>query len=292
MMPRSSQSFFDQIAASITKDHPSFKICYKNESWLMKLLALLIYPFNDRFNDGYITTLGSTVYFPNRADVELNYDSAADVLAHEGVHVFDYQRYGIRFMLSYAMNQILLLPLLIAYAVLGSGWPVILLMGGIVLGYLILAAMRWRACNLQNCRLVFFTLVACTGLGYVGLAVWLSSWWASLALAVFLPLLPVSSRLRASWEYRGYAMGIAIQYWQYGAVSDGFLNRLVPIFTGPDYYFMDRNASRVMDKLKCIRADVVTNQILLGEAAAPYLRTFSVMHSLGMVKPGITPGRG
>jgi hypothetical protein len=285
-MAKASREFFDKVAESIAADHPSFKIYYKNESRLMSLLALLAYPFNEQFQDGYITTLGSKVYFPSRADVESNYDHAADVLAHEGVHIFDAQRHGLWFTISYALNQAAILPLLVLYAVLGSWIPVAVLTGGVALSYGCIAIAR-KAFTGSVARGLFFALAGLSGLSYLALAVWLSGWWAALAVDVFLPLLPVSSLLRAKWEYRGYAMGVAIQFWRHGIVPDSFLAGRVQTFTGPDYYFMDGDAARVLTKLKAVRSSVTDGSILIGADARPYQRTLDLMKKLGLVKSGV-----
>jgi hypothetical protein len=119
--------------------------------------------------------------------------------------------------------------------------------------------------------------------GYVGLSVWLAKWMTLLAVGAFLPLIPMSSPWRAKWEYRGYAMGIAISYWKYGATDDRYLERRVPTFTGPDYYFMDRDADHVLSELKAIRASVADGSIFLGVDARPYKRTFDVLDRLKLV---------
>ena len=279
-----SKQLFDKVAESIAKDHPSFKIRYKNESRLMRLLAVLAYPFNESFADGYITTLGSTVYFPSREDVEQSYAHSADTLAHEGVHIFDAERHGVWFTLSYALNQLALLPLMIAFAILGSWVPVVALVGGTALAYSALWLMMKLTSNRDARSLTFFALVGLAGISYLVLSVWLAHWWTILGVAAFAPLIPVSSRLRAKWEYRGYAMGIAMQYWRFGSVPDSHIEHRIGTFTGPDYYFMDRNAERVRDKLNDIRASVIDGTILLGALARPYQRTLDVLKDLGLVK--------
>ena len=279
-----SKQLFDKVAESIAKDHPSFKIRYKNESRLMRLLAVLAYPFNESFADGYITTLGSTVYFPSREDVEQSYAHSADTLAHEGVHIFDAERHGVWFTLSYALNQLALLPLMIAFAILGSWVPVVALVGGTALAYSALWLMMKLTSNRDARSLPFFALVGLAGISYLVLSVWLAHWWTILGVAAFAPLIPVSSRLRAKWEYRGYAMGIAMQYWRFGSVPDSHIEHRIGTFTGPDYYFMDRNAERVRDKLNDIRASVIDGTILLGALARPYQRTLDVLKDLGLVK--------
>ena len=283
---------FDKIAESIKADHPSFSVRFKDESRLMKFLGLLAYPFNDRFNDGYTTTFGTSVYFTSRKDLEANYGNYSRVLAHEGVHIYDDEKQGLRFKLGYAMFEALFIPLLALFAVLGSWVPVAALVGGLVTSYGVLALMRpsdkeksleaWER-RKGWAKLVFFAMAGLSVIGYVGLSIYIAKWMTLLAVGAFLPLIPFRSPWRAKWEYRGYAMGIAISYWKYGASSDEYLKRRVPTFTGPDYYFMDRNADRVLSELEAIRASVADGSILLGDDARPYQRTFDVFDELNLV---------
>lgn len=281
------QDLFNRISETISADHPSFKIRYKNKSLLMRLLALLAYPFNEQFAKGYITTLGSTVYFPSQADVEDDYSGAAEVLAHEGVHIFDNDKHGIAFKVGYSLNQSALLPIAVLYMILGSWVPFAALAAGMVAAYASLYGASFVT-NKRRVRMAAFLFMAAVSVVmYVGLAVWTSGWWTILAVVAFAPLLPVSSRLRAKWEYRGYAMGMAIKFWKHGYISDSYLDNMCKVFTGPDYYYMDRDVSRVMARLNAIRHDIINGSILLGEGARPYRRTLDAMKELGLVKTGV-----
>lgn len=86
------RDLFTELAMEIEVRHPSFGVRFKNESLLMKVLAVLVWPVNRRFLSGYITTLGSKVYFPSRSHVEDDYKAAFDTLAHEFVHIHDSAR--------------------------------------------------------------------------------------------------------------------------------------------------------------------------------------------------------
>jgi hypothetical protein len=283
---------FDKIAESSKADHPSFSVRFKDKSRLMKFLGLMAYPFNDRFNDGYTTTLGTSVYFTSEADLKANYKNYARVLAHEGVHIDDDEKQGFRFKLSYAMFEGLFIPLLALYAVLGAWIPVAAMAGGLVASYAVLALTRpadaekdlrkWER-RKALAKVIFFTMAGLSVVGYIGLSIWLAKWMTLLAVGAFLPLLPMSSPWRAKLEYRGYAMGIAISYWKYGSTSDEYLKRRVPTFTGPDYYFMDRDSDRVLSNLKAIRASVADGSILTGDDARPYRRTLDVLDELNLV---------
>ena len=76
-----------------------FKVVRKEDSRLMRLIAWALKPINPRFMN-YYTTIGSTVYAPSGVIPD-------EVLAHELVHVADWQKYNLLFALSY----LLLLPL-------------------------------------------------------------------------------------------------------------------------------------------------------------------------------------
>lgn len=282
----SGKDLFDKIAESISTDHPSFKIRYKNESRMMRLIALLASPFNEAFADNYTTTLGSTVYFPTREKVEKDYGRYVEVLAHEGVHVFDDSSHKLWFKLSYSLNQSLALPLLVLYAILGSWIPVAALVGVVAVAYTAMGILKKIGVGRSFYRGVFFTWVGLAGLAYLGLAVWLSGWWTILAVAVAAPLIPISSLLRAKWEYRGYAMSMAFGYWQTGNITDRELEWTAQHFTGPDYYYMDRNKARVDARLRAIKADILSGAFLTGADAHPYRRTLDVLKKLNLVKPG------
>lgn len=103
------------------------KVRYKDESWLMKLIGKLMF-YNPDFSTHFITTLGETVYFPSRSEVETDYQIAWEVLSHEAVHVEDYRNSKPKFlfMLKYMMPQILAVFALLA-PVLWSWWPLLAL---------------------------------------------------------------------------------------------------------------------------------------------------------------------
>jgi hypothetical protein len=91
------------------KENYSFNIKYKNKSALMKLLGVLLF-FNKEFMTKYITTIGSTIYFPNEEFIVNNPRTSINVLAHELVHVKQAQKYGsVIFGLLYLFPQCLVL---------------------------------------------------------------------------------------------------------------------------------------------------------------------------------------
>jgi hypothetical protein len=84
-------SFFDGIVSKATAIYPDIQIKYKNESTFMKILGKIMF-FNPGFMTQYTTTLGATVYFPNRQFVELAPVTSAVVFLHELTHIYDEKR--------------------------------------------------------------------------------------------------------------------------------------------------------------------------------------------------------
>lgn len=77
---------------------PRFQVVDKRDSRLMRVIGWLLTPVNPTFLDGYITTIGFTVYM----GVELiGTDTGYRALRHEAVHVAQYARWRWLFLLSY-----------------------------------------------------------------------------------------------------------------------------------------------------------------------------------------------
>lgn len=99
------KEMFDAVLVEGRKLVPTFDVKFKNESRLMRLIGKILF-FNSEFMNGYITTIGATVYFPNRKYLEDNYDAMWLVLAHELVHAWDNKRSSF-FKVGYLFPQIL-----------------------------------------------------------------------------------------------------------------------------------------------------------------------------------------
>lgn len=280
------QQLYDALVAEMEGLHSKFAVRFKDESLYMRFLAVLVYPFNDRFLTHFTTTMGPKVYFPSRAELARRVGSYARVLAHEWVHIWDDEKHPFRFSIGYAFPQWLALIGLAAYAVLGSWIPLAAVAGGAGVSYLALWLMM-KITSSKIARLaVFFLLLTASVASFVVLAIWLSKWWAILAGISLIPLAPWGAHWRAEAEYRGYAMGIAISYWKYGEVADSYLERRVPTFTGMAYYRMDPNKGRVLNYLKAIRESCATGDILRGPDAVPYVRVHEVLRAGGLLKEG------
>jgi len=85
----------------------NFTVAYKDSSWLMKLLGKLLF-FNKAFMTDYITTIGSTIYFPSTEWVANHSRSGLiEIVAHELVHIRQAQNNQLKFSLLYLFPQIL-----------------------------------------------------------------------------------------------------------------------------------------------------------------------------------------
>ena len=97
---------FDRLHQVIKNRVPDFKIKYKDENKFMNFLGKVMF-FNKNFMKTFTTTVGTTVYFPNKDLIENNKDRYFSTLAHEYVHVLDYVNKPLTFSLSYLFPQIL-----------------------------------------------------------------------------------------------------------------------------------------------------------------------------------------
>ena len=79
-----ASALINGLIVTIRRQVPGFKLAYKDESLFMKLLGVLTYPFNQRFMDGFITTIGTTVYFPDRSSLDGNGEGAAKTMTCHG----------------------------------------------------------------------------------------------------------------------------------------------------------------------------------------------------------------
>lgn len=107
----SFNKFYEKVVQPTT---PDVKIYLKDDSKFMKLLNFFVGRFNKDFMTTYITTIGSSIYFP-KAALEVEDESATETLAHEWIHVRDRQRLGILFFLGYLFPQFFALLALLGF---------------------------------------------------------------------------------------------------------------------------------------------------------------------------------
>jgi hypothetical protein len=122
MNDRSDLELFDALAEKIKRRVPGFKIRYKNESKWQWFLSKLLF-FNKDYLTKFVTTSKEDVWYPSREYITKNRWKAFKILAHEYVHLLDWQMHPILFQLMYVFPQVLsLLSLLSILAAFFSNW--------------------------------------------------------------------------------------------------------------------------------------------------------------------------
>jgi hypothetical protein len=259
----------------VRKVVPKFKLAYKDESKLMKLLGFFAVLFNPDFMTRYTTTLNTTVYFPSKSYYEAQPKSSLTVLAHEMVHMLDNKKYPIWYQFTYAFPQVIAPLFFVAYGIeVGRhAWPLAVFFGGLVLACLfgkISQATLWITLGLT------FAAVST-------LAIYLTGWWAALFFGGALFLGPWASPGRAYWEVRGYAMNMAVLTWTYGPPPSVIKDITVKHFVRSDYYFMSWSKQGPSDKL-----DAAIEQAQNGELQKdrPYGIVYDFLAAKGELRKG------
>lgn len=105
-----SNKVFDEYRR-LCEDKWGVKIVDKSDSTLMKAIGALLF-FNKDFMKRYVTTIGTTVYWPNAQNVDARNFST---LFHEAQHAYDYKSFPPWFVLSYISPQILALLSILSF---------------------------------------------------------------------------------------------------------------------------------------------------------------------------------
>jgi len=74
----------------------------KLESWMMLIIAAIVYPFNKSFLTNYWTTMFGKVYAPSSVNLNdlSNYDG---IIQHEKIHILDARKWKLWFEISYLL---------------------------------------------------------------------------------------------------------------------------------------------------------------------------------------------
>jgi hypothetical protein len=221
---------------TIQQDIPKFRVGFKDQSALMKVLGFLARPFNGTFMTSYTTTMGNAVYFPTEVFYEDRPDRTLRILSHEYVHLYDGKEHKL-FQPSYLFPQILAVIPLIVFAVLA--WPYSWLVLLPFVAYVLSAVFAlWS-------RAAFWVSLVVL-LGGVGVLGWLLVGWKLLILlGLILPLIPWPAYWRTKWELRGYAMTVGMIVWTHGSCSPEVVTRVATKFVGPDYFFMSWSRKKI-----------------------------------------------
>lgn len=131
--------------AEIRKLVPDFKVCFKDDSKLQRVIGFLVWIFNREYMTKYTTTLYPVVWFPTRDFYESRPRASLNILAHELVHLLDTQKHPFWFRLGYLFPQVLSLLAFLAIiptAILAGWWAFLAL--GIALVLLVPWPAPWR----------------------------------------------------------------------------------------------------------------------------------------------------
>jgi len=112
------------FVAYFQKWFPKTQVVPKSKSKLMSLIGFILKPFNSTFMTDFATTIGNTVYLPDAWLTDYEAQSTISVLSHEFVHIVDYNKRPIRFVLGYLFPLTLMpvfLPVLIGLSFI-SHW--------------------------------------------------------------------------------------------------------------------------------------------------------------------------
>ena len=106
---------FKNFYKELQKILPDLQIKFKDQSPFMKILGKILF-FNKHFMTNFVTTIGSTVYFPNQEEVEKSTNGNQLIkLAHEYQHAKDCKFLGsFIFSFLYLFPQILF-PILLLF---------------------------------------------------------------------------------------------------------------------------------------------------------------------------------
>lgn len=116
----------DQFVLELNKKANGVSIKFKNESLLMKIIGKIMF-FNQLFMTAFITTIGKTIYLPSREWLQKQPEQSMLItIAHEYVHVRDYQKFNLLFMFLYLFPLSLMPFMTLLFFVIS--WPIALVL--------------------------------------------------------------------------------------------------------------------------------------------------------------------
>jgi len=244
--------------------YPNFRVCFKDQSWAQKLLGFLMI-FNPGYMTEFITTIGSTVYFPTQAFYEASPEDSVVILAHESVHIYDSQR-TLWFKLSYLFPQVLaLVPAILFIALTGlHSWVLAIPLVGYVI-----------ACGAYKLsKLVFGLVLGVSLMVFLALGCYYTGW-SMLVLLGLVVLAPWPAPWRVKWELRGYGMTLAVMQWVWHCAVTNRPN-VVAHFVDASYFFMSWSRAAVDKNLEATRQQAEAGAL---QRVAPYSTVYAFLES-------------
>lgn len=113
-MKQATAQTLNNFIAYIKQWYPKINVATKQSSVLMRIIGVIVYPFNPNFMTGFVTTIGNTIYVPEQFLTDSQAKNTLITLAHETMHVVDFNVNPFKFVLSYLFPMPLVLLGLIA----------------------------------------------------------------------------------------------------------------------------------------------------------------------------------
>lgn len=229
---------------------------FKDTCWSSKLRAFYARPFNYRYLTDYTTTIYPITYFPSATYVRENPYGATRTEFHEFVHKWDRLKDGILFNVKYLYPQIFAVPFILGAVAAGGpySWAtfaVFLLLLHVGLYVLHVATGEPGERPKQWGYRSFYTLTAAGLVPTVVASILFGKWFALLWLGagLFASPWPLKARWRRDYELRGYTMSFYAEWLRHGTVRPEIVERRIKNFTGPDYFFMERDGKLIRNEL-------------------------------------------
>lgn len=119
-----------------------------------------------------------------------------------------------------------------------------------------------------------FSYVSVQVWGVISIFALLSIWfgpWFLLFLVALLFFAPWPSPWRIKWETRGYAIGMAVNYWKHGAIKESTKDWIVEVLTGSVYYFPAWSKRRLCRRLDKAAEAIESGEVLKWNKAFPLI---------------------
>lgn len=137
-------------------DKLGIRIVAKEDSKLMRVFAVFVQLFNKEFMERYITTIGSSVYWPRLGRFGKNANNDISVLFHEGQHAWDFKHHPLRMWLGYIFPQLLvLLTVLAVLAAWLSNWWLLCLLCVVMIAPIPAPFRLWSEQRGYSCTIAF-----------------------------------------------------------------------------------------------------------------------------------------
>jgi hypothetical protein len=262
-----SETALDRWFAMEREKYGKANYFFKEETTSSKVLAFYARPFNPTYLYQFTTTRYPHTYYPGRK--KGNEKSMLKTEFHENVHKFDRWSEGFSFTLKYLFPQWVALPFVLAAVVLGGLWSWLAfgaLLAALHVGLAVLAVSAGEgkpddgyagAVPSRGAQIAFFVLTGAAALNLVFWTVVGGGWFALLWLgaALFASPWPIKSFWRRDYEIRGYTASLYRIFLEHGAIWDSAFTSMVENFTGPNYFWMERNGPAVEKELR-FQADI------------------------------------